>query len=143
MIGETAWKHNDKMKDENQPAEAGRSSWTSPLGLFCSALALALGLVIGFIDLHTTEVTVTILSLLLAGFFLGLLLPTAAWRWPVLIVVGLPVTAAIARLTGAETAEPVQFDFRITLVSLAFAFIGSYTGVLIRRGLRSTKGRSI
>jgi len=129
------------MKHSAEAAETS-GSWISPYDLFCSALACALGLAIGWLDLQTTEVTTTIVSLLGAGFFLGCLLPTAAWRWPVFMVVGLPIMAAFARLTGAATAEPARVDIRIMLVALVFALTGSYAGVLVRRSSRSKKGRS-
>jgi uncharacterized membrane protein len=107
--------------------------------VFCTALALVLGLGIGWLDLHTTEVAVTIVPLLAVGLMLGLMRPVAAWRWPVLEVVGLPAMSAVARMIGAETAEPAQLDIRIIVVALVFALIGSYTGVLIRKSLRSSK----
>ena len=127
------------MEERAQHNKTTSGSWSSPYDLFCALLALVLGLGIGWLDLHTTEVTVTIVSLLAVGFLLGLLQPTAAWRWAALEVLGLPAMAAIARLTGAQTAEPAQLDIRIILVASVFALIGSYAGVLIRRTLRSPK----
>lgn len=88
---------------------------------------------IGWLDLHTTEVIVTVVPLLATGIALGLLRPKGAWRWAVLIALGLPVMAAVAILSGMRTAEPVQLDPRITLVALAFALVGSYAGALLRR----------
>jgi len=105
----------------------------SAFDLVSAVLATVLGLGIGWLDLHTTEVIVTIVPLLAAGAMLGLLRPKAAWRWAVLIALGLPVMAAVAKLTGMHTAEPVQWDPRITLVALVFALLGSYAGVLVRR----------
>lgn len=99
----------------------------------CAALAVALALGIGWIDLHTTEVVVTVLALLLAGLLLGLLQPRAAWRWAVLLALGLPSMAAVGRLLRVRTAEPIQLDPRIALVALAFALVGCYTGVVVRR----------
>lgn len=100
--------------------------------LACTVLAAAAGLGIGWLDLHATEVVVTIVPLLAAGLLLGLLGPKAAWRWAALIAVGLPVMAVGARLSGIRTAEPVALDPRTTLVALAFALGGTYAGVLVR-----------
>jgi hypothetical protein len=88
---------------------------------------------IGWLDLHTTEVIVTVVPLLAAGIALGLLGPKAPWRWALLIALGLPVMAAVARFSGMRTAEPVHLDPRVTLVALAFALVGSYAGALLRR----------
>lgn len=108
----------------------------------CTALAVAIGLGIGWLDLHTTEVTVTILSLLFGGFLLGLLAPNAAWRWAVLLALGLPAMALIGQLLRVRTAEPIRLDLRVALVALAFALVGCYGGVMVRRILtrRTTPG---
>ena len=105
------------------------------LDVACVALAVVLGLGIGWLDLHTTEVTVTIVALLAAGFLLGLLRPKAAWRWGALLALGLPVMAGVAIAGGMQTAEPPKLDVRITLVALAFALAGAYAGVLLRHTL--------
>jgi len=104
-------------------------------------LAAAAGLGIGWLDLHTTEVLVTVVPLLATGIALGLLRPKAPWRWAVLIALGLPLMAAVAKLSEMRTAEPVQLDPRVTLVALAFALVGSYAGALLRR-VASTLTRS-
>ncbi len=114
--------------------------WRSPCDLFCTMLAFALGLCVGWLDLHTTEVSVTIVALLAAGLLLGLLQPAAAWRWGVLLAIGLPALEAIAMLSGMRTAEPVKLDPRIALVALAFALVGSYSGALVRRALETVAG---
>jgi hypothetical protein len=98
-----------------------------------TALAAAMGLGIGWLDLHTTEVIVTIVPLLLAGLLLGLLQPRAAWRWALLLALGLPVMEAIGRVLHVRTPEPIRLDPRIALVALAFALVGCYSGVAVRR----------
>lgn len=98
-----------------------------------AVLAVVLGLGVGWLDLHTTEVAVTILPLLLASLLLGLLQPVAAWRWALLLALGLPVMAVVALLLKVVTTEPIQLNPRITLVALAFALVGCYLGVAIRR----------
>ena len=113
-------------------------SWRSPYDLACTALAFALGLGIGWLDLHTTEVAVTVVSLLACGFLLGMLQSAAAWRWALLLALGLPIMAAVGRVTELRTPEPIRLDPRIALVALAFALVGSYAGVLVRRGLTSS-----
>ena len=87
-------------------AESSRSRYSAVV----AALAAVLGLGIGWLDLHTTEVVVTILPLLLAGLLLGLLQPTGAWRWALLLAVGFPAMAVVARLLGLSTAEPIRLE---------------------------------
>jgi len=109
-----------------------KAAWRSPYDLACTALAVVLALAVGWLDVHTTEVTATILALLASGFLLGLLQPAAAWRWALALALGLPVMAAIALVLHLETAEPARLDPRIALVALAFAQAGSYAGALVR-----------
>jgi NO-binding membrane sensor protein with MHYT domain len=123
----------------DQPDPGSRHS---PYDLVCTALALILGLAIGWIDLRTTEVIVTIVPLLGAGLLLGLLQPASAWRWAVLEVLGLPIMEEVATLTGMPTAEPVQFDIRIVIVAFVFALSGAYVGAFLRRMRRGTSGNT-
>jgi hypothetical protein len=116
------------------------ASWHSPYDLGCTALALALGLGTGWLDLHATEVTVTILALLASGFLLGLLQPAAAWRWALLLAVGLPIMELVGRVMHVQTPEPIRLDPRVALVALAFALVGCYAGVLVRRGVTTFAG---
>jgi hypothetical protein len=102
----------------------------------CAALAVILGLGIGWLDLHTTEVIVTIFPLLLAGLLLGLLQPTAAWRWALLLTLGLPAMAVVGSVLGMRTAEPIRLDPRIAVVAFLFALVSCYAGVAIRRIVR-------
>ena len=131
------------MNKDNKPNQTFLTSWRSPFDLACTALAVVLGLAIGWLDLHITEVLVTIVSLLGGSLLLGLLQPVAAWRWAVLTVIGLPIMVTIVHMTGMQTAEPAQLDIRIVLVALTFTFLGSYVGVFLRRIFRGiTSGSS-
>ena len=66
-------------------------SWRSSRDLACTALALVLGLFIGWLDLQVTEVIVTVLALVTSGLLSGLVQPAAAWRWAILIAIGLKI----------------------------------------------------
>lgn len=110
--------------------------WHSSRDLACLALAVTLGLIVGWLDLHVTEVIVTIIALLTFGLLLGLVQPTGAWRWALLIAIGLPIMELIAKNFNLQTAEPVRFDISITIVALAFALLGTYLGVFIRYNLQ-------
>jgi hypothetical protein len=105
--------------------------------LLWGLLATALGLGIGWLDIHTTEATTTILALLIAGLLLGVLQPTGAWRWAVILALGLPVMAAAGRLLELDTPEPIRLDPLIALVALGFGMAGCYAGVALRWMVRS------
>lgn len=122
-----------RTRSSDQDRNISAASWRSGHNPVWVALAGAIGLGIGWLDLHTTEVIVTILALLSVGLLLGLLQPVAAWRWALLLAVGLPVVAEIGQLLGVDTAEPIRLDPRVALLALAIGLVGCYTGVLIRR----------
>ena len=131
-----------KMEHNNQSGKSILTSWRSPYDIICTFIAIIFGLIIGWLDLHTTEVTVTIVSLFIAGSFLGILQPTAAWRWAILIVFCLPAMVLYAQLIDMQTAEPTQLDVRIIIVTLIITLFGSYIGVFIRKALRGLTRRS-
>jgi hypothetical protein len=112
-------------------------SWRSPRELACAALSVALGLIAGWLDLQVTEVIVTIVALYVSGMIPGLIQPSAAWRWALLVVIGLPVMALIAMLFRMQTAAPVHLDLRVTAVALVFTLLGTYSGVFVRYVLRT------
>jgi hypothetical protein len=107
-------------------------TWRSPRNLVCTALGVILGLVVGYLDLHVTEVIVTVVALLTSGLLLGLIQPKGTWRWALLIAIGLPIMEFVAIRTGMQTAEPARLDPLIALVALVLAFLGTYLGVFMR-----------
>jgi hypothetical protein len=117
-------------------AERRRSPWDRS----SMVLAVVLGLAVGWLDIHTTEVSVTIGALLAAGVLCGLVQPRAPWRWAVALALGLPVVAAAARLAAVVTPEPIRLDPRVTVVAAAFALVGCYTGAFMRRALGTVTG---
>ena len=125
------------MKHSDKNVKSAPTSWGSPFNLACTAIALVLGLIVGWLDLHITEVIITIIGLFTAGLVLGLLQPAAAWRWPVLVVIGLPLMVVIAHMSHMQTAEPAQLDIGVALVALLFVFAGTYAGVFIRYAIRT------
>ena len=130
------------MNQNEKNGKKNLASWLSLYDITCSGIAIIFGIVIGWFDLHTTEVTVTIVSLLIAGIILGLLQPNRAWRWSVLIVLGLPAMVIYVHLIGLQTTEPSRIDIRIIFVSLMFALFGPYIGVLLRSIMRGLTKRS-
>lgn len=98
-----------------------------------TALAVALGVGVGWLDLHTTEVLTTIVALLLAGVLLGLPRPGGAWRSAGLLAAGLPVMAVAGHLLGVRTPEPIRLDPRVWLVALGLGLVGCHVGAAMRR----------
>lgn len=114
--------------------------WT-PRDLAAALMALALGALVGWLDLQVTEVSITIGALLSAGFVAAVFHPVAPWRWAGCIAVGLPVMAALAGPLDIRTAEQVHPDVLTTLVAAGCSLAGAYGGALLRNIIKPTMER--
>jgi hypothetical protein len=106
-------------------------------------LALTVGLLIGYVDLHNNEAWAALILFLPVSFIFGLLAPQRAWQWALLIGVGLPLAYMVALL--ADTALPCHPGFECptvntittlqTFMALTPAFVGAYSGAFLRWSL--------
>ena len=93
-------------------------------------LALALGIIIGILDMHAKEVQGTVLLVLVTSGLFGFVQPRWAWLWAVTIGSSLLVVGLAASILGYPPHdEPNVFA---TLIALIPAFLGAYGGVLLR-----------
>ena len=112
-----------------------RSRSMRPIGLLLSVLIL--GLLTGFVDLRNDEIWASLLLLLVFSFMLGVLQPRNAWRWSLLIGIGIPAVHFIGLLFGYTSpchpgrvcAPPSLLDVLGLFVVMIPAFIGTYMGV--------------
>ncbi len=99
-------------------------------GLWHHLIAVFLGALIAIVDSASDEVQLTVLLLLVFGFFLGFSNPARAWRWAVLLGVFVPLAAV-----GRSLADG---HFSLTggmalFVALGPAMGGAYGGVMLRK----------
>jgi hypothetical protein len=113
------------------------TSWRSTA--VCALLALVGGLFAGVIDSNATEPQPAALLVLIFAGLLGFAQPRNAWRWAIIVTLGLPLAQVSLRLLGAQPRDPVSPGEYATLIALIPAFIGAYGGVLIRRMSQSTR----
>lgn len=99
--------------------------WTYVLVLLAGAAA-------GYVDLHNDEVQACLILMLPAGFFAGLLQPRGAWRWALVLGLGVPVAHLVARLVGYRPPYPVRPNDFAVLLALIPAFVATYAGVAAR-----------
>lgn len=105
-------------------------------------LAIAAGLLIGYVDLHNDEVWAALILLLPVTFIFGLLDPQRAWQWALLVGVGLPVVYLVALWVsyplpchpGFECPTLNTITTLQTFMALAPAFVGAYSGAFLRWG---------
>jgi hypothetical protein len=107
--------------------------------VLCTALALAGGLIAGLIDFNATEPQPAALLVLIFAGILGLIQPRDAWRWAIIVALGLPLAHLSLRQLGWQPRDPVSPGEYATLIALIPAFIGAYGGVLVRRVIQTAR----
>jgi hypothetical protein len=103
-----------------------------------AALSLAGGLLAGAVDYNATEPQPAALIVLVCAALLGFAQPRNAWRWAILVALGLPLMYLVAPQLGWQPRSPSEPGLYATLIALIPAFIGAYGGVLLRRVITST-----
>jgi hypothetical protein len=103
--------------------------------------ALFLGLVIGWIDMHSIEVQPTVLLLLVFGLFMGFAEPKHAWRWAILLAVWVPLGGFAAQVVGLRTAAPAEPGVFASFIAFIPALIGAYGGALVKRASLRSPGQ--
>lgn len=93
--------------------------------------ALFLGMLVGYLDLHSDDPQFAVLLLLVFGFFLGYSQTTSAWRWALLLGVWVPLFGILKILYDGTTDRLVSDGF-FSILALVPAFIGVYGGVFMK-----------
>ncbi len=104
--------------------------WRKP-ALWLYLLSLFLGLIVGWLDLKVTEVSVSILMLLTFSFFAGFAGPHRAWRWSLLIGIWVPLFALVA--SSAGVTHPTPTELITSWIALVPTLVGAYAGAIISR----------
>lgn len=109
---------------------AALALWLKPQW-WLNMLTLFIGVLVGLMDLRTTEVQLTAFLMIAFGFFAGFAQPRRAWRWALMLGIWVPIFGAVAagvRLTNARGVDVI-----VSLAAIAFALAGVYTGVVVKR----------
>ena len=93
--------------------------------------ALFLGMLVGYLDLHSDDPQFAVLLVLVFGFFLGYSHTANAWRWALLLGVWVPVFGILKILYDGSTDRLIS-DGVFSTIAFVPAFIGVYVGVLIK-----------
>ena len=102
------------------------------------ALALLLGIDIGWVNVLTDQVSFVALPLLAATAILGLAWPRHAWRWALLVGVWLSLGQAFALLTSMRLPYPNDLSAveQVLAIGLGLGLVGAYAGALLARLLK-------
>lgn len=94
-------------------------------------LSVFLGLTVAYIDVHSTEVSLSILLLLAFAFFLGYLQPAKPIQTALLFAVWLPL-AGIVHLTVIGNYSGLLSEGIGSFIGFIPATVGSYLGAFVR-----------
>ncbi len=94
-------------------------------------IALFLGLLTGYINLHSDEVQFPVLLLLVFGFFIAFSQPKGAWQFALLLAMWIPAGQFIRIFVEGRTEGIWQEGF-FSLVAFIPSLIGTYVGVAVR-----------
>lgn len=110
-----------------------RTTIPTPLLL---ALALLMGLVVGWLDLTQTNVEISVVGIAAATFLLSYAHPNRAWLWVILIGGSIFAAHLLARwLQWSYPLEPLP----TTLTALIPAFLGACLAVMVNWSLQQAE----
>ncbi len=104
--------------------------WLKPQW-WLNVLTLFIGALVGLMDLRSTELQMTAFLLVAFGFFAGFAQPRRAWRWALALGVWVPIFGALAAMARLTNARGV--DILVSVAAIAFALVGVYAGVIVKR----------
>jgi len=114
-----------------------RCNLQNMVGMLCLAAALGFALYATYVDRHNAdEVYPTLMVVLVGSFILGVLRPRRAWRWALMLGLGVPFFGPLLTLP-ARLASPGRWAMLAVL--LFPGLIGAYTGSILRRAVAGTK----
>lgn len=90
-----------------------------------------LGFILGWWDMRMTEVSVSVLLLLMFSFFAGYAQPKRPWLFALTLGIWIPIFAFVGRNLGITS--PTNTELVTSLMVFAFTFVGAYGGALVRR----------
>ncbi len=105
------------------------------------AAALAGGAAIGYADLQTSEVVITLIFLFVLNMVLGWAAPRGGWYWPFLSAIGVPLLNWFPEIVGAERNQYLSRTagsyLLLIAMLLAAGMAGMLFGVIVRRGMHA------
>jgi len=118
-----------------------RSNLQNLVGMLCLAAALSFALYATYVDRHNAdEVYPTLMVVLVGSFILGVARPRRAWRWALILGLGVPFFGPLHGLP-ARLASPG--NWAILAVLLIPGLLGAYSGAVLRRAVAARQANEI
>lgn len=107
------------------------------LDVLCTAMAVLGGFIAGAVDFRNDEPQAAVLVIAVFAGLLGFIQPRKAWRWAILVGLGVPIVYLIATALGYHAKSVGEPGWYASLIALIPAFISTYCGVLLRKAISS------
>ncbi len=87
----------------------------------------------GAVDFNNDEPQAAVLVIVVFAGLLGFMQPRKAWRWAIIVGLGVPIVYLIATAFGYHSRSVPEPGWYASLIALIPAFISTYCGVLLRK----------
>jgi hypothetical protein len=106
-----------------------------------AALALAGGVALGYVDLQTSEVIMTLGLMFVFNMVLGAAAPRGGWYWPFLTALGVPLANWFPEVLGLQRnpylPRTVWSYLALVAMLLIAGVAGMLFGVIVRRSIHA------
>jgi hypothetical protein len=102
------------------------------------AVALIGAFIAGAVDFNNGEPQAAVIVIAVFAGLLGFIQPRRAWRWALIVGVGIPIVYLIATALGYHAQSVPEPGWYASLIALIPAFISAYGGVLLRSVISSS-----
>jgi len=103
------------------------------IDVVCVTVALIGGFLAGAVDFNNNEPQAAVLVIIFFAGLLGFAQPRKAWRWALIVGLGVPIVGLIATALGYSAKSVPEPGWYASLIALIPAFISTYCGVLLRK----------
>jgi hypothetical protein len=101
--------------------------------VLCIALAIIGGFLAGAVDFNNDEPQAAVIVIVAFTGLLGFIQPRKAWRWALIVGLGVPIVYLVATALGYPSKSVPEPGWYASLIALIPAFISTYCGVLLRK----------
>ena len=103
----------------------------------CIAIAFVGAFLAGAMDFNNDEPQAAVIVIVVFAGLLGFIQPRKAWRWAIIVGLGVPTVYLIATALGYHSKSVPEPGWYASLIALIPAFISTYCGVLLRKAISS------
>lgn len=101
----------------------------------CTVIALIGALNAGVVDFNNNEPQAAVIIIVVFAGLLGFIQPRKAWRWALIVGLGIPIVYLSAIALGYQSKSVPEPGWYASLIALIPAFISVYGGVLLHKAI--------